>query len=61
MHDFRIVGKGSKKNLIFDIVVNPSEFSQNMSEDDLKEDITKLVKEINPEYNCVIVVDKDFI
>ncbi len=32
-----------------------------MSEDDLKEDITKLVKEINPEYNCVIVVDKDFI
>ena len=61
MHDFRIVGKGSKKNLIFDIVVNPSEFSKNMSEDDLKEDITKLVKEINPEYNCVIVVDKDFI
>lgn len=61
MHDFRIVGKGSKKNLIFDIVVNPSEFSKDMSEDDLKEDITKLVKEINPEYNCVIVVDKDFI
>lgn len=61
MYDFRIVGKGSKKNLIFDIVVNFFEFFKNMLEDDLKEDIIKLVKEINFEYNCVIVVDKDFI
>lgn len=61
MHDFRIVGKGTNKNLVFDIVVNPEEFSKGMTEDDLKNDITRLVKEMNPNYNCVIVVDKSFI
>ena len=60
MHDFRIVGHGNKKNLIFDIVVNPEKLRKVMSESELKEEIIKAVKETHPQYNCIITIDKDF-
>lgn len=61
MHDFRIVGKGNHKNLIFDIVID---FSNNISKEDeikLKREITKCIKDINPAYNSVITVDRDYV
>lgn len=60
MHDFRIIGHGNKKNLIFDIVVNPEKLRKVMSESELKEEIIKAVKETHPQYNCIITIDKDF-
>lgn len=60
MHDFRIVGNGDKKNLIFDIVVNPEKLKKVMSEKELKEEITNAIKEIHPQYNCIITLDRDF-
>lgn len=60
IHDFRIVGNGDIKNLIFDIVVHNYKINNDLSEDDLKDYINKAIKKIHPEYNCIIVVDRDF-
>lgn len=61
MHDFRIIGKGEKKNLVFDIVVDPETLNKVMTHDDLKEGIINSVKEIHPDYNCIITIDNNFI
>lgn len=61
MHDFRIIGQGEKKNLIFDIVVNPEKLKKIMSQEKLKEDITNSIKKIHPEYECIITIDNDYI
>ena len=61
MHDFRVVGEGKKKNLIFDIVVNPENLKKIMSVDELKEDIIAAIKSIHPEYNCIITIDNDYV
>ncbi|PRR84408.1 cation diffusion facilitator family transporter [Clostridium vincentii] len=61
MHDFRIVGKGEKKNLIFDIVVDPQTLRKIMTHEALKQDIENSVKEIHPDYNCIITIDNNFI
>ena len=60
MHDFRIVGEGDEKNLIFDVVVYSKSLNKLMSEDQLKNDITKSIKELHPNYNCIITVDYDY-
>ena len=61
MHDFRVVGEGEKKNLIFDVVVNPENLKKIMSVDQLKEDIITAIKSIHPEYNCIITIDNDYV
>lgn len=60
MHDFRVVGKGDKKNLLFDIVVDKSILSKLSSEEILLNEITDIIKDINPSYNCLITIDEDY-
>ncbi|WP_024614052.1 cation diffusion facilitator family transporter [Clostridium sp. Ade.TY] len=60
MHDFRIVGEGNQKNLIFDIVVNSKALNKVIDENTLKEDLIKSIKEIHPQYNCIITIDHDY-
>lgn len=60
IHDFRIVGKGERKNLIFDVVVDPNELDRNITKDEIKKNITKLVKEVHPCYGCIIGIDRKF-
>lgn len=60
MHDFRVVGDGDIKNLIFDIVVDSPKLKKIMTEQDLKNNIVQAIKDIHPEYNCVITVDHDY-
>ena len=57
MHDFRVVGSGDSKNLVFDIVVF---HESTMPDEKLKEYITKSIKGIHPNYNCIITVDRDY-
>ncbi|SFB17990.1 cation diffusion facilitator family transporter [Clostridium frigidicarnis] len=61
MHDFRIVGEGEIKNLIFDVVVDSNKKRKIMSDEELKNDIKSKVKEKFPEYNCVITIDEDYL
>lgn len=61
IHDFRIVGDDEKKNLIFDIVVNPGDIGKDISEDDLKKEIGKKIKKVHPQYKSIITVDREYI
>ncbi|WP_315117853.1 cation diffusion facilitator family transporter [uncultured Clostridium sp.] len=61
LHDFRIVGEGEKKNLIFDIVID---YKQPLTEEfqaNIIENIDRDIKNIHPQYNAVITIDRDFL
>lgn len=60
MHDFRVVGEGERKNLIFDVVVDSSVVTES-DENMLKAGINEVVKRANPHYNTIINVDKNYI
>lgn len=60
MHDFRIVGEGDTKNLIFDIVVSSSMSSNKKENEKMLKNIKEAIKKEHPQYNCVITVDYDF-
>lgn len=60
LHDFRIVGEGEHKNIIFDIVVSTSGKLTSSVETKLKEDINIEVQKLYSHYNCLITVDRDF-
>jgi len=61
IHDFRIVGEGERKNLIFDVVID---FNPKFSESDelkLEDDINQELKKCYPNYNAVMTIDRDYI
>ena len=60
MHDFRIVGEGDIKNLIFDIVVSPSSSKNTKKQDKMLENIKTSIRKEHPQYNCVITLDYDY-
>lgn len=60
IHDFRVVGEGEHKNLIFDVVVDSTAKLNSEDEERLKNDICTGVKRAYPYYNCNITLDKDF-
>ncbi|MGG7213534.1 cation diffusion facilitator family transporter [Clostridium nigeriense] len=60
MHDFRIVGEGDSKNLIFDIVVSPSLSGRRKEEETMLKNIKDAIHKEHPQYNCVITIDYDY-
>lgn len=60
MHDFRLTEGNSKKNLIFDVVVDAGKINSKEAEEELKNSIIEDIKILNPEYNCIITIDKEF-
>jgi len=58
IHDFRMVIGDSHSNLIFDVVL-PSD--DRTAHHEIEEKISKLVKEYNPKYNCVITVEHSYV
>ena len=61
LHDFRVVGEHDIKNLIFDIVVNPSDLNECFTKEKLAKFIENDIKKHYPEFNCVITVDFELI
>ncbi len=57
IHDLRMVPGPTHTNVIFDCVV-PHGFS--MSEDELKEEISRFVRISHPDYFCVITVENSY-
>lgn len=55
-HDFRIVGKGEKENLVFDVVVKIGLCDAEKRK--LRQAITGKVQEKHPYYHCVITFDQ---
>lgn len=60
IHDFRMVGHDTKKNLIFDIVIDYSEKLTNEFIKEVKDNINKDIKTLHPDYNAIITIDQDF-
>ena len=60
IHDFRVVGEGNKKNLIFDIVIDGNLLDKNTTEKSLKDDVSNAIKKDNPYYNCIITIDVEY-
>ena len=60
MHDFRIIGDGKKKNLIFDIVVSSNLSKQRDNNTKMLNEIKSSIKNKHPQYNCIITLDYDF-
>ena len=58
IHDFRMVPGPTHSNLIFDVV---APFSLKLSEDEIRERVNQLVKELNPSFNAVIEIDRPFV
>lgn len=62
IHDFRVIGKGDVKNLLFDIVIDSEKMFKTMTKrETLVASINKAVKENHPKYNCIITVDNDYL
>lgn len=57
IHDLRVVPGVTHTNLVFDCLVD---FDLDMSDYELKKTISDTVKLKNPEYNCVITIDKNY-
>lgn len=57
IHDLRMVPGPSHTNVIFDCVI-PHGF--NMSEEELKEEISRFVRVAHPDHYCVITVENSF-
>ncbi|HEY8892030.1 MAG TPA: cation diffusion facilitator family transporter [Clostridium sp.] len=61
IHDFRIVGEGEYKNLIFDAVID---FNSTFTKDDeikLETEISIELKKCCPSYNVVMTLDRDYL
>lgn len=58
-HDFRMVGEGDYKNLIFDVVVN-CDFDVENNGEDMCNRIDSELKKLHPNFNAVITIDKHF-
>lgn len=57
-HDFRVVHGPTHTNILFDVVVD-TDFKK--SDKELIEEITKCVKEIDPTYNLIITIDRNYL
>lgn len=58
IHDLRIVPGTTHTNLVFDCL---SPYEAELDDKELKLEISKRVKMINPTYNCVITIDKSYV
>lgn len=60
LHDFRIIGDGESKNLIFDIVVSPKDLKSELHKENLISEIKNSIKKVHSNYNCIITIDFDY-
>ena len=57
MHDFRIVKGVTHTNVIFDVSISNDMM---LSNEELCKEINEEVKAINPLYNLVLTIDRDY-
>lgn len=60
-HDFRVVGEGKNKNLIFDVVIDADHELTAEEELKIQKDINVELKKAHPNHNAIVTVDKDYL
>lgn len=61
IHDFRVVGEGENKNIIFDVVIDYDKDFTIENENKLISEINEDIKKHHPNFNAIITVDQDFL
>lgn len=56
IHDLRVVPGTTHTNVVFDCA---APFSLNMTDSQIKSSFNKKLKDIHPDYNCVVTIDRD--
>lgn len=59
IHDFRVIGEGEYKNIIFDVVIDTSK-KISLSDGEIKSNINNHVQKVHPDYRTLITVDKHY-
>lgn len=59
IHDFRVIGEGEYKNIIFDIVIDTS-IKIPLSTSEIKTNINDYVQKLHPDYRTLITIDKHY-
>lgn len=59
IHDFRVIGEGEYKNIIFDVVIDTSK-KISLSDGEIKSTINDHVQKVHPDYRTLITVDKHY-
>jgi len=59
IHDFRVIGEGEYKNIIFDVVIDTSK-KISLSDSEIKSNINDHVQKVHPDYRTLITVDKHY-
>lgn len=59
IHDFRVIGEGEYKNIIFDMVIDTSK-KMTLTDDTLKLKIAEYVQKVHPDYRTLITIDKHY-
>ena len=60
MHDFRVIGNEDHKKIAFDLVVDGNQLIKELTENSIKEEVIKKIKENHSEYHCIIIIDRHF-
>ncbi|MEG1870953.1 MAG: cation diffusion facilitator family transporter, partial [Peptostreptococcaceae bacterium] len=60
-HDFRVVGEGEYKNLLFDVVVSSNFKLTKDSQLKLQKQINEEIRKISPNHNAIVTVDQSFV
>ena len=58
IHDLRVVPGTTHTNVVFDCL---APFELKMTDKEIREKITELVRQNHPDYNCVITVDRSYV
>lgn len=61
IHDFRVVGQGELKKLVFDVLIDYDDVLTPETEYELKEKLNFEIKKLHPLYNAVITFDRKFV
>lgn len=59
IHDFRVIGEGEYKNIIFDVVIDTSK-KISLSDSEIKSNINDHVQKVHSDYRTLITVDKHY-
>ena len=60
IHDFRVIGEGDIKNLVFDVLLSSSDKCP-YSNSELSSIISDAVKKSHSQYNCIINIDNHYV
>lgn len=59
IHDFRVIGEGECKNIIFDVVVDTTK-KNTPHANEIRSNISEHIQKFHPDYRAIITIDKHY-